>query len=552
MPLPSNMVQAVYRESEIPSYRGNPLIEALPPTLNLKQLKLALIGDVPFDPGDIYADGRQRAHIISSLLDDFFQPLPAHIQLEEKLSILIRRGYVGRNLNDGSLNTHLQNGYERVMSGDLETMRFRHAQSTALSLSLIGCSGSGKTTTLNRILSTYPQVIHHPGYNFTQITFLKVDCPHDSSLKSLCIQFFRALDRVLHSDYEAKYTRKRHSVETLLALMGQTANAFAVGTLIIDEIQHLSRKNSGGIDKMLNFFVTLVNVIGVPVVFVGTPKARPIFESDLRSGRRGAGFGALLWEPMKSGPMTPNMEGRQQRTEWEAFSDSLWKYQWLRNREDILGKDVRDCWYDLSQGVLDIVVKLFVLSQLRAIVTGTERITPGLMRQVYNDELKPVHPMLAALRSGDPERIALYSDLTLPGVDRRLLELRTAIVSINKGPSSKPDALSGNAQAQRLRNLLVAMDCTPDRVTPLVERAFREHPELTVKDLVPVILEWYKQADPAAPRTARKTIARKEWGGLPADDLRHMLAHAGKSGVYARLKQDGIVFDMEAWTTGAA
>ena len=233
MPLPSNMVQAVYRESEIPSYRGNPLIEALPPTLNLKQLKLALIGDVPFDPGDIYADGRQRAHIISSLLDDFFQPLPAHIQLEEKLSILIRRGYVGRNLNDGSLNTHLQNGYERVMSGDLETMRFRHAQSTALSLSLIGCSGSGKTTTLNRILSTYPQVIHHPGHNFTQITFLKVDCPHDSSLKSLCIQFFRALDRVLHSDYEAKYTRKRHSVETLLALMGQTANAFAVGTLII-------------------------------------------------------------------------------------------------------------------------------------------------------------------------------------------------------------------------------------------------------------------------------------------------------------------------------
>ena len=48
------------------------------------------------------------------------------------------------------------------------------------------------------------------------------------------------------------------------------------------EIQHLSRQRSGGIEQMLNFFVTLVNVIGLPVVMVGTPKARPIFETDLR------------------------------------------------------------------------------------------------------------------------------------------------------------------------------------------------------------------------------------------------------------------------------
>jgi len=81
--------------------------------------------------------------------------------------------------------------------------------------------------------------------------------------------------------------------------MSQIANVHAIGVLVIDEIQHLSMSRSGGVEKMLNFFVTLVNVIGLPVVMVGTPKARPIFEMDLRSARRGAGFGALLWEPCK-------------------------------------------------------------------------------------------------------------------------------------------------------------------------------------------------------------------------------------------------------------
>ncbi|HMM39616.1 MAG TPA: AAA family ATPase [Desulfovibrio sp.] len=545
MPLPSNMVQAVYRESGVRAYRGNPLIEALPPTLKLKRLKDALRGSVTFDPKDIFADGRQRAHIISSLLNDFFQPLGEHVQLEERISIMVRRGYVGRNLNDGSMSRQMQNGYERVMTGDLGAYRFQHAQSTALSLSLIGCSGSGKTSTLNRILATYPPAIFHERYNFTQVTYLKVDCPHDGSLKSLCIQFFRALDRVLQTDFETKYTRKRHGIETLLALMSQTANMFGIGVLVIDEIQHLSRKRSGGIEKMLNFFVTLVNTIGLPVVFVGTPKARPIFETDLRSGRRGAGFGALLWEPMKAAPTGNPGSDASRKWEWIAFSNRLWKYQWLQRREETLSDEIRDCWYDLSQGVLDIVVKLFVLAQLRAIVTRAERITPKLLRKVYDDELKPVHPMLAALRSGDPQRIAEYSDLTLPNVDRRFLELSAAIGNVKKEPPEP--VFSGNEQAKRLHNMLMALECDAERVAPLVERVFQEHPGRTVRELMPIVLGWYAQEKHPPARNPQKTIPAKEWGTLEATDLRHILTQGDGPGMHARLSGNALIFDVESW-----
>ena len=55
-------------------------------------------------------------------------------------------------------------------------------------------------------------------------------------------------DAVLHTDYERKYALKRHSVETLMALMSQIANVHAIGVLVIDEIQHLSMSRSGRAD----------------------------------------------------------------------------------------------------------------------------------------------------------------------------------------------------------------------------------------------------------------------------------------------------------------
>lgn len=77
MPLPDNFVAALYKDPGVSRYRGNPLIEALPPIMDLKALKSQLTGTVLFDPKDCFAEAHQRAHEIASLLDDFFQPLHA-------------------------------------------------------------------------------------------------------------------------------------------------------------------------------------------------------------------------------------------------------------------------------------------------------------------------------------------------------------------------------------------------------------------------------------------------------------------------------------------
>ena len=108
-----------------------------------------------------------------------------------------------------------------------------------------------------------------------------------------------ALDKVLHSQYYRRHCRGRTSVDDLLILMAEKANEHCLGILVIDEIQHLNRAKSGGAATMLNFFVTLVNTIGVPVVFVGTPKATEILQQDFRQARRSCGMGDHVWDRLK-------------------------------------------------------------------------------------------------------------------------------------------------------------------------------------------------------------------------------------------------------------
>lgn len=552
------MINAVYRKS-FGSYEGNPFIEALPAVLEPRQVAEKIQGAIDFTSYDTQASASVRAHLISQMMEQFFYPINRHIDLEKKLSIMIREGYVGRNPKDGSLNTRLQNGYERLMTGEDDSFRFPAVTSTARSLAFIGCSGSGKTTTLNKILSLYPQVIYHPELNFTQIVYLRVDCPHDGSLKSLCLHFFRAIDQALDTNYEKKYALKRHGIETLLNLMRQISNHHAIGILVIDEIQHLSINKSGGAEKMLNFFVTLVNTVGLPVVMVGTPKARFIFEADLRSARRGAGFGSVFWEQMKQEPDIKLGDGKTMRSEWNQFTDKLWRLQWLKKSDVILSNRVRERWYDLSQGILDIAVKIFVLAQLRAIDHGIERITAPLLQTTYDEDLRPIHPMIDALRSGRADKIAQFSDLVIPDIDKKLLTLQSQLQQ-RRAEFDEFSEYQGHEMSIRLHRMLVDIGQESPLLVPTVKKVIQKLPNASISDLIVVVLEWLKDEKldesistktikPRRSKAKASLLKQKDWHTLDNEDLRFQFSQKNKEErLYDHLKTStNLIFDINDW-----
>jgi hypothetical protein len=172
----------------------------------------------------------------------------------------------------------------------------------------------------------------------------------------------------------------------------------SIGVLVIDEIQHLDQSKSGGKERMLNFFTQLVNTIGVPVVFIGTPKAKSVLSQEFRQSRRGTGEGDFIWDRL------------QNDEKWRYFLESLWEYHYLRTVTPP-SKELFNVIYDESQGIVDIAVKLFMLSQVRAIRSGQEVLTDVIVRSVAKDSFRTIQAAIDALRRGDQDALESIPDI---------------------------------------------------------------------------------------------------------------------------------------------
>lgn len=416
-----SIVQAVYREPEIADYSGNPLQEALPPILSTDQLILRLQHFPNYNDSLRRANDEVRYLLIQNAMR-FFVPLDIPVDLYRRFGNLIRIGYAGRNpmarLKRVRRPPTAESFDQYTDQPDPAPDEFL---STAAGFNIAGISGVGKSFSINRTLKLFPQVIHHAefrGRPFThsQIVWLKIDCPFDGNPRGLCISFFKAVDSLLGTNYRADYAKKRRIQTELLSDMATVAENHYIGALVIDEIQRLSVAKSGGAELLLNFFVQLVNEIGVPVVLVGTYKALEVLSRQFSQLRRGTGQGDLIWDRM------------QNDEQWQLFVKSLFRAQYTRkkfNREDVeksqpqndgsqsvpVPKTLSDVLYEESQGITDLAVKMYMFAQERAIDTGKEIVTANIIRSVAKDKFAMLRDVLKAIRYEDKRALAGWDDV---------------------------------------------------------------------------------------------------------------------------------------------
>ena len=146
----------------IPEYQGNPLIEALPDIWSSGEVINLLSQKAAYNNGERELDAQYRLHCIHRLFR-YFQPLEQHIDIEQRISRSIRQGYLERNPILPAFAAGMADGYAAMKDRGSYQM-LQGSRTSASGFTIIGVSGVGKSTAVEKILALYPQRIIHTVY----------------------------------------------------------------------------------------------------------------------------------------------------------------------------------------------------------------------------------------------------------------------------------------------------------------------------------------------------------------------------------------------------
>lgn len=547
-----------YIDQEIDEYKNNPCIEALPPIFDDK----FIVKNLAFYPMQNENEKMQNENIRYHLLKrikSYYQPLSNHLKIEHTLSCLIRRSYITRNPNSKEYfmrmrlvleaaeekNNKLQYSDEvcEKLSSNLNIIP-ETGRSTAECFSIIGVSGIGKSTAIEKLLLMYPQVIIHHNYKGkpltrAQIVWIKIDCPFDGSLKTLCKMFFKALDDILlTTNYFQRYGKNSNSTATMMIHMSHLACLHSIGVLVIDEMQHLiNPKNKP--DEILNFLVTLVNMIGISIIQIGTPSVTNVLKKGLREIRRAEEAGCIFWDRMK------------EDDEWDFFISNLWEYQWLKNFTP-LDEKLKHQMYYRTQGITSIAISLFILIQAQAIFSTNEKITLNLIDSVAKNDLKLTNKVISAIRNNNIDEIANYQDITVE-IDSILqckfddLEYRKRLKELSQQYKESTNSKNKNLKNQIISEI-ISMGLFPNidytKLEKIIESVVKQ--ELSL-DNIPIIKQNVIKAAMIEEERITKEIkiVMKKKEVYEQQDLRYLfnLSTKDKIHIYEILKNNDYIKD---------
>lgn len=420
-----------YHDLGIPEYSGNPLIEALPNFLSKKDVLSETLKLPAFNSAEVTHDDLKR-DLYTERLDACIIPNTKFYKAYKKIYKLLLKSYKNRNPLDVRtkqlMNYIASKGKSVPYPKSLENI-------TAPSLFLTGLSGMGKTYMIEAILNLFfSQVIPHEEYKskklkIKQLLYIKFNVPSDGSRRTLCLNFFKAIDEVLGTNYEEENKNKNLANSDLELNMKKACLTHHIGLIVIDELQNLSLVKSGGAKQAMAFFESFSHEIKVSLLFIGTYDTYDIYSDSFKTARRMAKDGTIdLEQPLIDDPA------------WNQLVDILWRYQWVSSPIAITA-DIKNLLHDLTQGITFCTVTLLKFANVQAIEDDEDTITEDIIHQAYKEEFKLFMPALDALRD---KNYAAYDDL-MPLAMRRLLK--------QKKKRELPESTSENIENNHEENL---------------------------------------------------------------------------------------------------
>lgn len=344
-------VTAEYIPAINPIYSGIPFIEALPRPKNINECISAYSYTVPFSASQLKSmSNYERLQQLNTLQELRFS-LPFAPDIEYEMYRALCSSYSSRYQfydTNAPLTVHAFNQEEQVYGKVIADQ----SSSSVCGFSLIGNSGSGKTSAIDILVSHYPQVIKHPrsSSQITQIVYLVVNCPPNSNFNQLYISIAAEIDRALGITNNYYEDRVAHvtGLAKKYSMIKRLIEAFAVGIIIFDEIQQLDFK--GIRDNTFESLLTLSNETNVAIAAIGTEDAYEKMFPNERTARRVGSF-------------IQASKYCDDRNFFNMLVSGLSRYYWF-DEPMPLTEDIVDALYRYSRGIVAHLVSIYTYMNL--------------------------------------------------------------------------------------------------------------------------------------------------------------------------------------------
>lgn len=397
----------------IDRYRDNALIDACGEILSPHQTA-ARLTYLPPRPSanDLGLPAHLRLHAPLDLWR-LRLPTPAGLAFAQSLDIMIRQGYVDRCPLDPATWRRI---YER---GAFESA----LRSIQLGASVVGLSGTGKTSAIEGALALKPQVVVHERFPHLigpvqQLIWLKLDVPSSGTLAELVLAFAYAADRALNTNYASQLGKGRERADSMARRWLTLIESHFPGVLVLDELQNLFKIETKAVrraerhfhdgpvlrikdDDALKFILTIMNSSKIPIVVCSTPDGISALGTRTSTSQR------LVTNGYHDFPHAASSDDEFFR---KVFFPQLQNYRWLP--EGLTNStEMRNLFYRLTAGIPRIGVALWVHANQRAISRHALRLADEDFQHAASHALAPLAPAVQALLSGDPARMRRYEDL---------------------------------------------------------------------------------------------------------------------------------------------
>lgn len=342
------------------------LLNALPPMLSGDELLTALSNFPPLDK-DIDKQSKPARLIALSDLYNIYVPSKMSLEIYSKLYLAMLR-----SMQKKQTKIAIRQSYENHRGA--RGQEYNGIIGGADSFTIIGVSGIGKSTAINRALNQIAnnQIITLEKPYCKIIPCMVVQCPFDCSVKGLLLEVLRKVDEVLDSNYYNNALRARATIDMLIGSVSQVALNH-IGLLIVDEIQNVVNSKNG--KTLIGALTQLINNSGISIGMIGTPECEKFFESALQLARRSVG--------LKYGAMPYDLY-------FETFCKVLLDYQYVHNKAELTA-GLTEWLYEHSAGITSVVVSLMHDAQETAILTGRETLDLVSLNQAYEQRLNLLH-----------------------------------------------------------------------------------------------------------------------------------------------------------------